>query len=425
MQAKTSATSEPMAAATPCRRVLVVDDSAAQRIVLRLQLSRWGYAVTEAASGDEALLLCRAQDFDIILSDWVMPGMAGVDFCRHLRAMARDRYAYFILLTSKADKAEVADGLDAGADDFLTKPVNPEELRARLRAGERIISMQEELVEKNRLIGESLTEIRRLYDALDRDLIEARKLQQTLVRERLFDFGTGRVSLMLHPSGHVGGDLPGCFRLDDRKVALFSLDVSGHGVASAMMTARLSGLLSAAAPDQNLAFKRGPDGTPVILAPDEVADRLNRTLIEDLQVDQYLTMVYAEADLDTGHISLVQGGHPPPVLLRAGGGIDFLGQGGFPIGLLAEARFDRVEARLDPGDRLLLISDGLTECPDDAGAELGLDGLRQVLADHQGLPSPQLLETLVWRLHARLGGSDFPDDVSALCFDFLGPQGGA
>ena len=134
------------------RRVLVVDDSRAQRTAVRLQLARWGYHVTEAGSGAAALALCRAQKFEIILSDWVMPEMDGLEFCRQFRALAKDRYGYFVLLTSKSEKTDVADGLESGADDFLTKPFNGDELRARLRAGERILQMQEELFEKNSLV---------------------------------------------------------------------------------------------------------------------------------------------------------------------------------------------------------------------------------------------------------------------------------
>ncbi|MFN7599445.1 MAG: PleD family two-component system response regulator, partial [Cereibacter sp.] len=222
------------------RRVLVVDDSAAQRRVLSLSLARWGYRVTEADSGEAALKLCQDTAFHMILSDWGMPGMSGLDLCRAVRAMPHDGYGYFILLTSKSDKAEVADGLDAGADDFLSKPINPDELRARMRAGERVLTMQQELLEKNRLVRSTLDELQAVYDSLDRDLIEARKVQQTFVRERHRDFGHAAVSILLRPSGHVGGDLVGWFRIDSRRVAVYAVDVSGHGVASAMMTARLA-----------------------------------------------------------------------------------------------------------------------------------------------------------------------------------------
>lgn len=403
------------------RDVLVVDDSAAQRRVLALSLRRWGYRVTEAALGHDALRLCEHQPFDIILSDWVMPGMTGLDLCRAIRAIPRESYGYFILLTSKSDKAEVADGLDGGADDFLTKPVNHGELRARLRAGERILAMQDELVAKNRLVRSTLDELQAVYDSLDRDLLEARKLQQTLVRDRFQDFGRASVATLLRPSGHVGGDLVGSFRINARKVALYAVDVSGHGVASAMMTARLAGMLSGASPEHNFALTVGPYGAPEAWPPEMVATRFNRMMLDSMQVDQYFTMAYAEVDLVNGRVSLVQAGHPHPAILRADGRVEFVGGGGLPIGLIDGARYDRVETRLNAGDRLFLVSDGVTECPDPSGAELGEAGLRDLLIRNAALDSPALLEALVWDLHARMDGADFRDDVSGVLFDYRGP----
>lgn len=403
------------------RPVLIVDDSRAQRKILQMQLTRWGYDITEAASGDEALALCLAQDFDIVLSDWMMPGMSGLEFCKAFRDLPREGYGYFILLTSKSEKTEIADGLENGADDFLTKPVSADELRARLRAGERILGMQDELVEKNRLIGSTLGELQKLYDSLDRDLIEARKLQQTLVRDRFRDFGAGTASLLLRPSGHVGGDLVGSFVISPQRIVVYSVDVSGHGVASAMMTARLAGLLSGAAPDQNIALKTAPDGARDAWPPAEVAARLNRMMLEDLQVDQYFTLAYAEVDLETGWLSLVQAGHPHPMILRKNGIVEELGKGGLPIGLIDGASYNQTSAQLSPGDRLFLMSDGVTECPSPDGEELGTEGLRALLLQNAVLPSADLLEALVWDLNSHAGGADFPDDVSGILFDFRGP----
>ena len=404
------------------RPVLVVDDSKAQRKILQMQLTRWGYDVTEAASGDEALALCLLQDFDIVLSDWMMPGMTGLEFCKAFRALPREGYCYFILLTSKSEKTEIADGLENGADDFLTKPVSADELRARLRAGERILGMQDELVEKNRLIGSTLQELQKLYDSLDRDLIEARKLQQTLVRDRLRDFGAGKATLMLRPSGHVGGDLVGSFVVDATRIVVYSVDVSGHGVASAMMTARLAGLLSGASPDQNIALRTAPDGARDAWPPAIVAARLNRMMLEELQVDQYFTLGYAEINLQTGLATLVQAGHPHPLLLHRDGLIERLGDGGLPIGLIEGAEYPQTSFVLHPGDRLFLVSDGVTECPNPAGEELGSEGLIKILHHNRILRSSDLLEALLWDLNTFAGGGVFPDDVSGLIFDYLGPQ---
>lgn len=402
------------------KRVLVVDDSKAQRRILALQLARWGYHVIEAESGEVALDLCRDQAFDIVLSDWMMPGMSGLDLCKAFRALPREGYGYFILLTSKSEKAEVADGLENGADDFLAKPVNSDELRARLRAGERIVTMQQELVEKNRLVGSTLDQLQKIYDSLDRDLIEARKLQQSLIRERVRDFGTGRASILMQPSGHVGGDLVGSFAIDERRIGVFSVDVSGHGVASAMMTARLAGLLSGGSPDQNIALSVGSDGNRGAHPPHEVAARLNRLMIDDMQVDQYFTMAYAEIDMLNGQVELVQAGHPHPIVMRRGGVIQALGEGGLPIGLIPGATYQTVSTVLLPGERLILVSDGITECPDLEERELGTEGLIQFLRASADLQSANLLEALLWDLAGHANGRDFPDDVSALIFDYIG-----
>ncbi len=103
-------------------RVLVVDDSRAQRQLLSVYLRRWGYDVVESASGEDALALCADSPVDVVISDWMMAGMTGVEFCKRFRALPREGYGYFILLTSKSEKAEIASGLEAGADDFVPKP---------------------------------------------------------------------------------------------------------------------------------------------------------------------------------------------------------------------------------------------------------------------------------------------------------------
>ena len=406
------------------RHVLVVDDSRAQRHMVSMQLRRWGYSVTECESANVALDLCRSGTIDIIISDWMMPGMTGLEFCKKFRGLDRENYGYFVLLTSKSEKTEIADGLEAGADDFLTKPVSSNELRARLRAGERMLAMQAELLAKNKVIVSTLVELQKLYDSLDRDLIEARKLQQTLIRDRVRDYGWARVSLILRNSGRVGGDLVGSFRVDDDRVVVYSIDVSGHGVASAMMTARLAGFLTGSSPEQNLAFQTGPDGEHVLLPPAEVVDRFNRLMLEEIQVEQYFTMVFAVVDRRRATVDLVQAGHPHPMLVRSDGRVQKLGHGGLPVGLVPEARFDAIRAPIAPGDRLVLISDGFTECPLPDGQDFGEAGLVRSLTRSAHLTGADLLEAMVWDLTHQAGTDSFPDDVSGIVLDLLPQEAG-
>ncbi len=406
--------------ALPGAVVLVIDDSKVQRRILQASLRRWGYSVLEADSGEAALKICRNTHIDLVLSDWMMPGMNGLDFCKAFRALDRDGYGYFILLTSKSEKGEVARGLEVGADDFLTKPVNADELKARLAAGERILKMERELQQKNRLVNETLEEMRGLYDTIDRDLMEAKKLQQSLVREHHRSFGSANVSLVLRPSGHVGGDMVGMFPINENEIGVFALDVSGHGITSALMTARLTGYLSGSHPDQNVALKVGPQGQYQPRAPSEAVARLNALVLEEMDTEHYFTILLGHLDLRSGAMVLCQAGHPNPVVQRHDGSVETIGSGGMPVGLLEVAEYSDFKVYLQPGDRLLLPSDGITECPELGGGMLDDDGLLKLVAQHQGVQGEEFLESLIWSLSDFSGLFDFPDDVSAVFIEYNG-----
>ena len=418
VQAMTDQVAQTDAGGAVIRRVLVVDDSRLQRRILIASLQRWGFEVQEAASGDAALRLCREAPPDLVMSDWMMPGLNGLEFCREFRRMPRDSYGYFILLTSKSDKEEVALGLDAGADDFLTKPVDPAELRARIAAGERILRMERELTAKNRLIRSTLDELQMLYDSLDNDLIEAKKLQQSLVSERHRDFGPAAVSLMLQSAGHVGGDLVGMFPIGDNRIGLYGIDVSGHGISSALMTARLAGYLSAAVPEHNLALRRTDDGGLDARPPAEVLGLLNRLMMSEMETEHYFTIVLANADLTTGRVTIAQAGHPHPALQRASGAVEFVGRGGLPVGLIDGAQFDEFEVMMSPGDRLLIHSDGVTECADRDGALLDDEGLAGIMCNLRQTRGMAFLESLMWKLSDFAGDADFNDDISGVLLEF-------
>lgn len=128
-------------------RVLIAEDDAVSRRMLEGLLVRWGYRVTSASNGKEAMdVLEEADSPRLAILDWMMPGLDGVEICKELRRQAREPYTYVLLLTAKGRKQDLVVGLDAGADDYLSKPFDATELRARLRAGCRIVELQEQLV---------------------------------------------------------------------------------------------------------------------------------------------------------------------------------------------------------------------------------------------------------------------------------------
>ncbi|MQQ08232.1 SpoIIE family protein phosphatase [Epibacterium sp. SM1979] len=414
---------EPVQMTGTIRRVLVVDDSRLQRRILVASLKKWGFDVVEADSGASAMEICREESPDLILSDWMMPGMNGLEFCRNLRKLNSDNYSYFILLTSKSEKNEVAEGLHSGADDFLTKPVSSDELRARISAGERILRMQRELSEKNRIVSETLDELQRVYDAIDKDLMQARKIQESLVPEFSCSYGESNVSLLLKPCGHIGGDLVGMFSPGINRLGFYSIDVSGHGITSAMMTARLGGYLSSSHFDQNVAMEQRFNRYFALKPPEDVASLLNARLIADTGIEEYFTMAYCTVDLRSGLLKLVQAGHPHPLLIRKDGTMEYIGQGGVPVGLVPDIAYTREELVLEQGDRLLLYSDGFTEARLENGEMLEDEGLMDLVRKcDTGQNGQEFLDELYWNLTQIMSKEHgLEDDVSATLFEYNGP----
>jgi DNA-binding response OmpR family regulator len=147
--------------------VLIADDEAIFRKVVRSVLARAGHEVIEAADGDQALSLLTADDAPpMAILDWMMPGMDGIDLCRALRSLQTPVAPYLILLTSKDRREDVVSGLDAGADDYLTKPFDSDELRARVRVGQRILGLQEALGERVAALEEALVHVKQLEGLL-------------------------------------------------------------------------------------------------------------------------------------------------------------------------------------------------------------------------------------------------------------------
>ncbi|HTU93279.1 MAG TPA: response regulator [Gemmataceae bacterium] len=136
-------------------KVLIAEDEAVSRHLLQAYLQQWGHQVAAAPDGSAAWRLFQEQEFPLVLSDWMMPEMDGLELIRQIRAGASGAYVYIILLTARAEKQDVIEGLEAGANDFVTKPFDRGELRVRVRAGERIIELEQALAAQNRALREA------------------------------------------------------------------------------------------------------------------------------------------------------------------------------------------------------------------------------------------------------------------------------
>jgi DNA-binding response OmpR family regulator len=148
-------------------RVLIADDEAASRYLIRTVLGGWGFEVAVAVDGSEALrILEGSSPPEIAMLDWMMPEVDGLEVCRRMRAARPNATTYIILLTARGGLENTVQGLEAGADDYITKPFDPRELRARLHAGARIVQLQRALLERNRELEDALKRVKQLQGLL-------------------------------------------------------------------------------------------------------------------------------------------------------------------------------------------------------------------------------------------------------------------
>ena len=132
-------------------RILIADDDKTSRLILGKELKKWGYEVEEAVNGTQAIeILKKADSPQIVILDWMMPEMSGIEVIRSIRKKEADVPFYIIMLTSKNEKADIIEGLNEGADDYLAKPFDFGELRARINSGKRIVELHKELVDSKK-----------------------------------------------------------------------------------------------------------------------------------------------------------------------------------------------------------------------------------------------------------------------------------
>jgi sigma-B regulation protein RsbU (phosphoserine phosphatase) len=376
-----------------------------------------GHEVLVAADGELAWRIVEEGQVSFVVSDWLMPNLAGVDLCRRIRSADLDHYVYVILCTAKGEKSDLIEGMDAGADDFLVKPISPEELRVKVRAGERVLGLEQGLAEKNSELARINQQLQMSHKLVEDDLKAAGWMQQRLLPEPALHALGVRCEWRLEPSGYIAGDIFNFFAMDDHEVGFYLLDVSGHGVPAAMLSVTLSMMLT---PDDTRGspLKRYDHvtGAAEILSPADAMHELNRRF--QAKDDRYFTMVYGLFDTRTSRLRLAQAGHPGPILLRQSADPEILGEGGMPLGIWPEIVFDSFEIEVNPGDRLLLYSDGVTECPNQEGEVFGEERLLAFLKEHAEGSVDQLLGGLMQVIAKWRSTIEFGDDVSLLAIEF-------
>ncbi len=398
--------------------VLLVDDETISRNLLQFQLEQWGHVVQSASDGATAWELLQTNDFQIVITDWIMPGMTGLDLLRKIRTTHRDSYIYVIVLTSMTATNALVTGMTTGADDFLTKPLDPHELQARLHPSLRIIDLERRLAERNRELESRNKQLSETNAKTKRDLDAAAQIQQAFLPRNAQDIPNVRTAWRYSPCHELGGDMLNVLRLDERHVGVYVLDVSGHGVQASLLAVAACRHLSSHKDASSALWKRR-DGSAEysLLSPAAAVARLNSQFVAQSLGDQYFTLVYGILDQTSGEFRYAIAGHPAPIHVPASGPSVSLPGDGLPIGIV-ETDFEEHLLQLRPGDRLFFYSDGVTESMNVNYELFGNSRLMQTLriTPYRYLDAT-LTETLgdieAWR-----GEAPIHDDISMLALEY-------
>lgn len=315
-------------------QILVIDDDPAIQLVLKRTLTQQGYSVAVASNGWEGLMKAERLRPALVICDWTMPMMDGLEVCRRLKQTSALGMTFFILLTSRTSISDRVKGLDSGADDFLAKPIDLAELKARVRAALRIHQLTWELQEQKR--------------QLEAEFEEASEYVQSLLPQD--SDGAVTVRSCFIPSRQLGGDCFDFYWLTPDHLVFFLLDMSGHGLGAALPSVSILNLLRSRAL-VNTDFGQ----------PHEVLHGLNQIFKMENHGDKYFTLWYGVYYAPERRLDYACAGHPPALLVSSSGGIQPLKTPGFPIGCFPEAEYSSQSCILEPGSYLYLFSDGIFE----------------------------------------------------------------
>jgi sigma-B regulation protein RsbU (phosphoserine phosphatase) len=376
-------------------QILIIDDDPAIQILLKRTLHNQGYEVSVASNGEDGLVLARKLRPGLVLCDWNMPRMNGLQVCRQVKAAPELSTTIFILLTARNALEDRVEGLDAGADDFLTKPVEMAELKARVRAGLRLHEANRDLQHQKQL--------------LEAELAEAAEYVSSILPDRLTEPPVTIDSRFI-PSRQLGGDGFDYYWLDSEHLALYLLDASGHGLRAALPTLQVLNLLrSRALPKINY------------YQPSDVLRGLNETFQMTQKNDKYFTIWYAVYNRVKRQLVYSSAGHPPAVLLSGRSDsfiyVKSLKTPSLPAGMFPDTDYVDECCEIVEPSTLYIFSDGIYEINQSDGTIWGLDSFIKLLKDCRS-NNTRDLDQILEAIKAVNPKDYFDDDLSLLEINF-------
>ncbi|MDV7339243.1 SpoIIE family protein phosphatase [Terasakiella sp. A23] len=375
-------------------KIICIEDEEILRFDICDELREAGYDVYDAADGQQGLHLIQTQCPDLVLCDIRMPVMGGYELLSKVRQSdAPWGTVPFLFLTAYGERDDMIKGLTEGADDFLTKPIDYEVLLARIETSLRQVKRVKDL--EKRSFKEMETELNRAHE-MQRDLLPSNDMQRAI--ELAYNL---KLTSHYEPSRDLGGDIWGVHMISPQKVMIYLVDFSGHGVAAAMNTFRLSSKMDS-----------DPIGEET---PAEYLGKLNKWLCEQLQTGQYATVLLGVLDVEQQSFEYAAAGTTTPIRLNRQKAEIEIGCGkGVPLGMMKSAVYENRRLEIRNDDAIFLFSDALLEHGRKEKLNLGQDGVEKLLRqtvqssdtwDVEGILTPFLAQA----------PRPLDDDLTAVC----------
>ena len=380
---------------TPAQRqpiILLADDEPAARRLLGVTLERLGFGVSEAADGQEALEIAMNDGPDLMVLDFEMPRLTGAEVCHLLRTSERADLQGLpvIMLTAHASEAEEIRCLQAGANDFVTKPVSRDILAARIHTQLRLRTMADELLIRN-------AELAKWRAEHEGDIAAAKAAQHVFIPAAAPTVSGWSVESIYRPVMEIGGDVFGWQPTSDGRWFFWLADATGHGAAAALFTALAAQL-----------FRQACDSHQ---DPGSILGAVNGQFHKVFEGRAYMSACCARVD-PNGDLAFAGAGHPPLFVRRKDGAVESLGPHGTVVGVKADSDFQQSQTRLLDGDVAMLYSDGLFAFKDPGQVRFTHETLAHLLPTVK--PGSQIIDRLLALLRDASNGDPEEDDIAAI-----------